>query len=179
MGFSLFFLLICFAIHKTQSASFKDRQLSPVSDHCPNGSVRHDQSCYLFSHLLANWPESMVYCQAYGAHLAFIESDREQKFIQAQVFSTMGSQTDPLKFFWLGGTDAVSEGEWFWANIVEPITYTNWNPGEPNNDNNHDDHHQDCLAMYSSSGLWDDGYCEVKHNFICEIELNSEVPIVG
>ncbi|KAH3846787.1 hypothetical protein DPMN_089094, partial [Dreissena polymorpha] len=78
-----------------------------------------------------------VYFQAYGAHLAFIESDREQKLIQAQALSAMGSQTDPLKFYWLGGTDAVSKGECYCTNIVELITVRTTNNDKDVRKHNH------------------------------------------
>ncbi|XP_052778675.1 galactose-specific lectin nattectin-like [Mya arenaria] len=151
-----------------------------VFEHCPNGSVRHDDSCYMFSHELANWAEAMVYCTAYGGQLAFIQSPEEQVFIQNEMKLFLGSQTDSAHYYWLGGTDAVSEGEWYWANIVEKIMYTNWKQGEPNDNHAHTNHHQDCLAIYSETGLWDDGWCETQHNFICEIQLDVETSqIIG
>jgi hypothetical protein len=36
------------------------------------------------------------------------------------------------ELFWIGFTDAVQEGNWQWIN-GEPVTYTNWASGEPNN----------------------------------------------
>jgi len=29
---------------------------------------------------------------------------------------------------------------------------------------------QDCLAIYSGTSEWDDGWCEFEHNFTCELE---------
>lgn len=146
----------------------------PVFNHCPNGFVRHDDSCYIAAHDLANWPDALVYCEAYGAHLAYIESSAEQQFVAGYVKNLQGSSTDPDFYYWIGGTDAVSEGEWIWATVVRPVQYTNWNPGEPNNNPDHNSKHQDCMAMLGSNGLWDDGWCETQHNFICEIELDVE-----
>lgn len=50
----------------------------------------------------------------------------------------------------LGGTDAVSEGNWVWAS-GEPFSYTNWAPGEPNNGSGS----QHSMQMYAN-GTWDD-----------------------
>lgn len=38
------------------------------------------------------------------------------------VFLMLASNTDPNHYFWLGGTDAVSEGEWIWSLVVRPIS---------------------------------------------------------
>ena len=35
--------------------------------------------------------------------------------------------------FWTSGTDQAEEGKFFWLSTGRPITYTNWNAGEPNN----------------------------------------------
>lgn len=32
-----------------------------------------------------------------------------------------GGETDTSHTWWVGGTDAVTEGEWFWAKIVQPF----------------------------------------------------------
>ena len=45
---------------------------------------------------------------------------------------------DPLWTFsdhalWLGGTDALNEGQWVWTGSQKPIGFTDWQDGEPNN----------------------------------------------
>lgn len=30
--------------------------------------------------------------------------------------------TDPMHDFWIGGTDAASEGEWIWSKVFRPVT---------------------------------------------------------
>jgi hypothetical protein len=35
--------------------------------------------------------------------------------------------------FWTSGTDQGEEGKFFWMGTGKPITYQNWNAGEPNN----------------------------------------------
>ncbi|XP_060602258.1 perlucin-like protein [Ruditapes philippinarum] len=147
---------------------------SLVFTKCPNGFVRHDDSCYIASHDLANWPDALVYCEAYGSHLTFIETEREQNFLTNYIKLFNGSSTDHDYYYWIGGTDAVSETEWIWAKAVTPVKYTHWRPGEPDNNPGHASKHQDCMAIYGSTGLWDDGWCETEHNFICEIELDVD-----
>ena len=33
--------------------------------------------------------------------------------------------------FWTAGTDQGEEGAFFWLSTGRPVTYTNWNAGEP------------------------------------------------
>ena len=35
--------------------------------------------------------------------------------------------------FWTSGTDQAEEGKFFWMSTGKPVTYENWNAGEPNN----------------------------------------------
>ena len=35
--------------------------------------------------------------------------------------------------FWTSGTDQGEEGKFFWMGTGKPVTYQNWNAGEPNN----------------------------------------------
>ena len=35
--------------------------------------------------------------------------------------------------FWTSGTDQGEEGKFFWMANGKPVTFENWNAGEPNN----------------------------------------------
>ncbi|XP_043407079.1 mannose-binding protein [Chelonia mydas] len=63
---------------------------------------------------------------------------------------------------YLGISDVQTEGKFVYLN-GEPVTYTNWNTGEPNNNGN-----EDCVAMYDN-GKWNDLDCSnSKVSIICE-----------
>ncbi|XP_060569233.1 perlucin-like [Ruditapes philippinarum] len=147
---------------------------APVFTHCPNGYTRHDNSCYVITDRKATWTDAYVFCEAFGGHLAYIESEGEQHFITIFLNTTANAGRDhTTNYYWIGGTDAVTEGEWLWVPAVKPVKYTKWNPGDPSS------FVQDCIALYWN-GVWDDGTCEEKHYFICEIELETEInQIVG
>lgn len=51
---------------------------------------------------------------------------------------------------WLGLNDVATEGTFVYTS-GEPTTYTNWEPGEPNNVGD-----EDYVAMYSGNGRWVD-----------------------
>lgn len=66
---------------------------------------------------------------------------------------------------WLGATDILIEGEWQWAITLQKLTYTNWDAGQPNNDNTN----QHCLEISGDRGFkWNDNECEEHKFFICE-----------
>ncbi|XP_060567719.1 perlucin-like [Ruditapes philippinarum] len=76
---------------------------------------------------------------------------------------------------WIGGTDLLQEGQWVAPETLEPLSYFNWAPGEPDNLMG-----QHCLAIFNSADLkWDDNLCEV-HNFaLCKAEGSADISIVG
>lgn len=62
--------------------------------------------------------------------------------------------------FWLGATDVAQPGTWIWESTKEPLTYTNWEPSEPNNPGS-------CLEMWLDQ-LWVDQGCERVQSSICQ-----------
>ncbi|XP_070532391.1 perlucin-like protein [Ptychodera flava] len=91
----------------------------------------------------------------------------------------------PTWGFFIGLTDADSEGTYVWNNGIEICGngFTNWAPGEPNNNTNKDKDGQDCVQLWyrrGYDGLWDDEYCNFRpKGFICEIPNHcccSEAP---
>ena len=64
---------------------------------------------------------------------------------------------------WIGYSDAATEGEWKWEVEKKQNTYINWAEGQPD-----DSGDQDCAALLSGSGEWDDVSCTSALPFICE-----------
>ncbi|KAJ8312830.1 hypothetical protein KUTeg_010203 [Tegillarca granosa] len=66
--------------------------------------------------------------------------------------------------FWIDATDSVVEGIWDHSSTGSHILYSNWSPGNPNNDGN-----QDCAATVRWANFdWDDDQCYANHSFTCE-----------
>ena len=84
------------------------------------------------------WTAARQACTNMGGYLVTINSAAENNFI----FNLWPSG-------WIGLTDEVVEGQWRWV-TGEPVTYTNWNSGEPNNAGNED------YAQFVSNGRWND-----------------------
>lgn len=78
---------------------------------------------------------------ALGGHLATINGAAENAFL----WQTFGATT-----VFIGLSDEVSEGNFVWDS-GEPVTYTNWSAGEPNNQGN-----EDYTLMRASDGKWND-----------------------
>lgn len=74
-------------------------------------------------------------------------------------------------FFTSGSDDrAELEGifEWTDTGTPYPVTYSNWQPGQPNNVGSN----QDCLLLQypDNDWTWGDVDCAEKHPFICEVK---------
>ncbi len=88
------------------------------------------------------WSAAKSICEAHGGHLVTLGSAEENNFL----YQNVTAQT------WIGFTDEAEEGKWVWV-TGEPVTYTNWAYGEPNNQGNEDFGD----ISYSSNGpKWND-----------------------
>jgi len=115
------------------------------------------------SHLIAkdeagspySWNEAEAFSVSLGGHLVTIDSEPENQFI----FSTFGD-TDPDNFgVWIGLSDVASEGNFTWSSGTA-LGYTNWMPGQPDNNGNQDFGYlidPDNPNFGSVTGQWDDG----------------------
>jgi hypothetical protein len=94
---------------------------------------------YFRSNTSSNWPTAKTNAEALGAHLVTISSAAENAFL-----SGIGQH-------WGGMTDETVEGTWAWV-TGEPVVYTSWQAGEPNNAGGN----QDYLVLNYSGTNWDD-----------------------
>ena len=71
----------------------------------------------------------LQFCENQSGRLAVINSEKTQKDIEAYL-----DKVDPEgdNYFWIGLTDISHEGNFAWI-TDEPVNYTNWLEGEPNN----------------------------------------------
>ena len=73
-------------------------------------------------------------------------------------------------YFWIGINDIATEGEFQYATGGD-LVYTNWNNGQPNNNNNK----EDCVVISNSDtswfdpGSWFDTPCSDQYPSICEM----------
>ena len=72
------------------------------------------------------WADQKAAAEALGGFLVTINDAAENDWIVANF--AVGSEPN---YIYIGFTDEVTEGEFVWLN-GEPVTYTNWQDGEPN-----------------------------------------------
>ncbi|XP_046375071.2 perlucin-like [Haliotis rufescens] len=147
--------------------------MNVVSCDCPSGFLHHDDSCYSFIRVQASWAEAAVYCQAIGSHLAYVETDSEQTFLEGHL--KREESTITTDGVWIGGLSYLTQNDWLWGFQGDIIAPTHWAPGMP--DNTH--HDQFCIMMYkATSFLWDDVGCFTKQYFMCELAQATSPGIV-
>lgn len=89
----------------------------------------------LTKHEHRGWGQAEAEAQTHpNGHLVSINSLPEQKFLEA-TFLSGHSVSDA---YWIGFNDFVKEGEWTWS-TGEPVTFTYWHQGEPNNASSSED----------------------------------------
>jgi len=88
----------------------------------------------MFSQL--NVTEAARFCQSHAMRLVSIESPAEEQYL-AQIIEAakFGKKWEKWEFtyWWTSGSDVEVENKWVWTTTRQPVRYTNWAPGEPNN----------------------------------------------
>jgi hypothetical protein len=105
----------------------------------------------------ATWTDSQAYAQTLGGNLVTINNAAENQWVY-NTFPALTGIAQPS--LWIGFNDAAVEGNWVWAS-GEPVTYTFWYGGEPNNTPNpYDPNGEDYAAIrppgYTPAGSWND-----------------------
>ncbi|XP_058849512.1 C-type lectin domain family 4 member E-like isoform X1 [Acipenser ruthenus] len=135
---------------------------------CPEKWVPFNGKCYNFSPDTMDWHSSRASCVSMGADLVIIEGEAEQRFLLNEAKAHPGNR------YWIGLTDAVTEGVWLWVDdtpLNDKAKY--WYGKEPSDDKEGwDSSGQDCAdLMYMSDTLkvWFDQSCTQQPNRrICE-----------
>ncbi|NUP95331.1 MAG: hypothetical protein HUU28_04125 [Planctomycetaceae bacterium] len=101
---------------------------------------------YLASAGLLDIPAARAFATAVGGHLISIGSASEQSWITGQF---------GLAHMWIGLSDEAMEGQFLWDN-GEPLAYSNWATGEPNNGGGNQDHVLLNFDPVAYAGRWND-----------------------
>jgi len=76
----------------------------------------------------ATWQGGEAEAVTLGGHLTTINDANEQNW----VFTTFGTVGQVDRSLWIGLYESGAEGNYVWVN-GEPVGYTNWYPGQPDN----------------------------------------------
>ncbi|XP_058849972.1 asialoglycoprotein receptor 1-like [Acipenser ruthenus] len=144
---------------------------------CPEKWVESNGTCYYFSPDKMDWHSSRASCVSMGADLVIIESDAEQKFLLENDKSKPLLGNAEKNSYWIGLTDAATEGTWLWVDgtpLNDKAKY--WHGNEPDDwKRGGDSSGEDCARLaYSTSPAnslkaWFDASCtRQQHRRICE-----------
>jgi hypothetical protein len=97
------------------------------------------------------WTESESEAILLGGHLATINDQAENDWI-FNTFSTFGNIDRAL---WIGLTDQSNEGTFSWAS-GEPVSFTNWSGGQPDDGGPGEDFVHLLWPGHSNQGAWND-----------------------
>jgi hypothetical protein len=140
----------------------------PEPEPCP-GRV-FAGSCYQFVGELVTWPVAEQRCVDAGGHLASVESFQENAFLAgwpAELGLAPGSGVG----IWLGGTDAVVDGNFQWSSN-SPMGFTSWAPNQPDNGPDANGVGVDCIEKRADfTAAWYDRRCTELMRYVCETPL--------
>jgi hypothetical protein len=145
----------------SEKESGEDLEFSSTESH-----ISYNAHDYIFVNTPKTWQQAKTYCQNYnsntsggtGYHLVTIEDAAEEAFLDTHEVAR------GLDNWWIGYSDAGTEGTWIWSN-GSLSTYANWADYQPDNWAGN----QNCAVdRYGGTTLWDDTYCTFQFPFICE-----------
>ncbi|XP_061441866.1 LOW QUALITY PROTEIN: macrophage mannose receptor 1-like [Rhineura floridana] len=122
--------------------------------------------CYHFeSTSKKTWPQASLACLQLGGALVSVMDAAESHFL-AENTESLESKTHT---FWIGMFKNLN-GNWLWIDNSE-VDFVSWNIGEPSSHSN-----EECVEMYSLSGMWNNIYCRTYMGYVCK--RNKIVEIV-
>jgi len=121
--------------------------------------------CYRRMPQQLHWREAVKACEAMGGYLCCAETQAEVDFVTSQFMQYPG--------FWLGGNDALVEGDWKWINGA-PFNTSLWPEGQPDSY----DSREQYLQMSPKNRAFNDAK-DMKLGFVCEWNTETPTPPVS
>ncbi|MDB4957569.1 MAG: hypothetical protein JWO36_5138 [Myxococcales bacterium] len=105
------------------------------------------------------WLDAEADCESDGGHLIVIDDSNENNWLVNQLVLAAAPSA------WIGSSDHVMEGTFRWVTGA-PMSFANWDVGEPNNSLSS----EDCVQIYVS-GVWNDSRCYANQFvYVCECD---------
>ncbi|XP_078374426.1 uncharacterized protein LOC144657969 [Oculina patagonica] len=123
---------------------------------CQSPWIAFQGSCYAQFTQARRWSDADTHCKSESAQLVKIESADENEFIR-QNFLLIGGD------YWIGLTDAETEGVWKWSDGSQLTGYTHWDSNEPTGLN-----WENCVAIRNTGAQWYDRSCTDWKGCICK-----------
>ena len=126
------------------------------SNNCPNGWVQIGHLCYYFSKVKATWSKARSSCRNLNGDLVVPTNTIVSKAIGKV------AKEKKMASPWIGLTR--HQDKKFYTIFGSKPSYTNWQPGEPNNGGGS----EDCAHLGNEHGQWNDVSCGTLLHFICQ-----------
>lgn len=154
-----------------------DCDLNDVPDECdiaasgpfeaPEGALLNARNGHYYVLTDAQtWLDAEDYAVTVGGHLATVRNAEENQWIR-DTFRPLTSSGS----VWIGFNDQDDEGHFRWSS-GEPVTYTNWASGEPNDNGGQEDFTE--LLLYDSLGRWNDYFLGSTRPGVVEVVLTID-----
>ncbi|XP_053537563.1 lactose-binding lectin l-2-like isoform X1 [Ictalurus punctatus] len=139
------------------------KEAEECSTCCPNGWVRYERRCYKYQATYMDWASAEKHCLDLNAHLVSIHSENEHQWVKALI-RTHDPRENPT---WIGLISCQKRNNFFWSDGTK-LTFTKWNPNEPNFDRG-----ECCVHIdWSDSKNWNDIPCHYSYPFVCAKIIN-------
>ncbi|XP_075131890.1 C-type lectin domain family 17, member A-like [Leptodactylus fuscus] len=144
-----------------QNINAINKTLETICRTCPSGWEPIGLFCYYFSTDTLSWDNSRDECIRKGSTLVSLTNKEQMDALK----STLAKG-----HYWIGLRRAKEPEKWIWLD-GSPLSYSNWNKGEPNNLPN-----EDCCE--STYGNWNDLPCSatMKYISLCPALMLSNSP---
>ena len=131
---------------------------------CSHDFTQLGDYCYGYIKQAETWHDAQATCKALEGFLAEPRTFVEHVFVKGLVQQYDGGDA------WIGLTDKVHDGKWFWANHGDPLSeFTDWAPTKPD-----DGTLSNCVQLYAKAyHHWDDHICSVKKSFVCQLPVSD------
>ena len=106
------------------------------------------------------YEEAREVCRSRNGILPVFNSKAEESIARYQ--SMEGGHDDYGEGAWLDLKSFNDTTEFLSTRDGRPLTYTNWEPGQPNNSD------QECVNFHSGSRGWHDTECDAKRFVVCQ-----------
>ena len=134
----------------------------------PITTAANSHAYYLLAE--SSWTAAEAKAQELGGHLTTVNDPAENDWLLA----TFGAEHN----LWIGLNDAQEDGVFAWTS-GQPVTFTNWSPGEPNNAVGGEAYVQ---LLGAGNGKWNDlpdDFPDVRVNGVVEVQSAAEANCVG
>ena len=138
-------------------------EITPTTD-----KTNYNGHTYQVLYSSYGWDEMQAYLETTGGYLACITSAAENQWIYNYAAKNVAGNA------WFGYSDTEEEGNWKWVS-GETSSYTNWAPGEPNNEGGREHY----AGYHFGDGTWNDGTYPSNCYYLCEWPriISSVVPV--